>query len=139
MLTTNFSERDLIRTVCSIRKAITAYGNARNTTDNTPASQGSTALPDNLKDADFSLRETVAVDFAALSEYGLPIIVDYGADTCIPCKEMAPMLEKANKDFQGKAFIKFVNVWDYPDAANNVPIQVIPTQVFISFFCCSIS
>lgn len=103
-----------------------------NTTDNTPASQGSTALPDNLKDADFSLRETVAVDFAALSEYGLPIIVDYGADTCIPCKEMAPILEKANKEFQGKAFIKFVNVWDYPDAANNVPVQVIPTQVLFN-------
>ena len=79
-----------------------------------------------MKDADFSLRETEAVDFKALSEYGLPIIVDYGADTCIPCKEMAPILEKANKEFQGKAFIKFVNVWDYPDAANNVPVQVIP-------------
>lgn len=103
-----------------------------NTTDNTPASQDGSALPDNLKDADFSLRETEAVDFAALSEYGLPIIIDYGADTCIPCKEMAPVLEKANKDFQGKAFIKFVNVWDYPDAANNVPIQVIPTQVLFN-------
>lgn len=71
-----------------------------NTTDNTPASQGSTALPDNLKDADFSLRETVAIDFAALSEYGLPIIVDYGADTCIPCKEMAPVLEKQIRIFR---------------------------------------
>ncbi len=103
-----------------------------NTTDNASTSQGGTALPDNLKDADFSLRETEAVDFAALSEYGLPIIVDYGADTCIPCKEMAPILEKANKEFQGKAFIKFVNVWDYPDAANNVPVQVIPTQVLFN-------
>lgn len=103
-----------------------------NTTDNASTSQGGTALPDNLKDTDFSLRETEAVDFAALSEYGLPIIVDYGADTCIPCKEMAPILEKANKEFQGKAFIKFVNVWDYPDAANNVPVQVIPTQVLFN-------
>lgn len=99
---------------------------------NTPQSSQTTQVPDNLKDADFSLRETEAVDFEALSEYGLPIIVDYGADTCIPCKEMAPVLEKANKEFQGKAFIKFVNVWDYPDAANNVPVQVIPTQVFFN-------
>lgn len=103
-----------------------------NPTENATTSQGDTALPDNLKDADFSLRETEAVDFEALSEYGLPIIVDYGADTCIPCKEMAPVLEKANKEFQGKAFIKFVNVWDYPDAANNVPVQVIPTQVLFN-------
>jgi len=99
---------------------------------NTPQSSQTTQVPDNLKDADFSLRETEAVDFKALSEYGLPIIVDYGADTCIPCKEMAPILEKANKEFQGKAFIKFVNVWDYPDAANNVPVQVIPTQVLFN-------
>ena len=60
------------------------------------------------------------------------MIVDYGADTCIPCKEMAPVLEKANEEFQGKAFIKFINVWDYPDAANNVPVQVIPTQVLFN-------
>ena len=103
-----------------------------NTTNNTPVSQDGTVLPDNLKDADFSLRETEAVDFEALSAYGLPIIVDYGADTCIPCKEMAPVLEKANKEFQGKAFIKFVNVWDYQDAASNVPVQVIPTQVLFN-------
>lgn len=60
------------------------------------------------------------------------MIVDYGADSCIPCKEMAPVLEKANEAYRGKAFIKFINVWDYPDAANNVPIQVIPTQVLVN-------
>lgn len=82
-----------------------------------------------LISADFRLRETEAINFEALSAYGLPIIVDYGADSCIPCQAMAPILESANETFAGKAFIKFINVWDYPDAANNVPIQVIPTQV----------
>jgi thioredoxin 1 len=85
-----------------------------------------------LADADFGLRETQAIDFDQFASYGLPLIVDYGADTCIPCKEMAPVLEKANEEFQGKAFIKFINVWDYPDAANNVPVQVIPTQVLVN-------
>lgn len=66
------------------------------------------------------------------SAYELPIIIDYGADSCIPCKQMAPVLEKANKEFYGKAFVKFINVWDYPDAANNVPVQVIPTQVLFN-------
>lgn len=101
-------------------------------TSNPTTSQNSTGLPEHPETADFSLRETKAVDFEALSEYGLPIIVDYGADSCIPCKEMAPVLEKANKEFQGKAFIKFINVWDFPDAANNVPVQVIPTQVLFN-------
>lgn len=102
--------------------------NESETTQNTSTSE----LSDNLKNADFSLRETEEIDFEQLSSYGLPIIVDYGADSCVPCKQMAPVLEKANKEFEGKAFIKFVNVWDYPNAANNVPVQLIPTQVIFN-------
>ncbi len=95
-------------------------------------SQGSSNLPDNLKDADFSLNATKEIDFKALSEYGLPIIADYGADSCIPCKQMAPVLKTLNAEMQGKAFIKFVDVWKYYEAAANVPVQVIPTQVFFN-------
>lgn len=83
-------------------------------------------------DADFSLTVTSEVDYATLSEYGFPIIVDYGSDSCIPCQQMAPVLEKMNEEMQGKAFIKFVDVWKYPKAAENVPIQVIPTQVLFN-------
>lgn len=97
-----------------------------------PSSQTDADLPERLKDADFGLRETEAVDFDQMASYGIPMIVDYGADSCIPCKEMAPVLEKANEEFRGKAFIKFINVWDYPDAANNVPVQLIPTQVLVN-------
>lgn len=94
--------------------------------------QTDTALPEGLLDADFGLRQTEAIDFEKMAAYGIPMIVDYGADSCIPCKEMAPVLEKANEEFRGKAFIKFINVWDDPDAANNVPVQVIPTQVLVN-------
>ena len=41
---------------------------------------------------DFVL-ETEAIDLDALAAYGLPIIIDFGSDSCIPCKEMAPVLE----------------------------------------------
>ena len=84
------------------------------------------------EDATFALVATEAIDFKALSEYGLPIIVDYGSDSCIPCQQMAPVLETMNEEMAGKAFIKFVDVWKYTDAANNVPVQVIPTQVLIN-------
>lgn len=87
------------------------------------------SLPEGVSIEDFNLRETQAIDYEQLTSHGIPVIVDYGADSCIPCKEMAPVLEKANAVFAGKAFVKFINVWDYPDAANNVPVQVIPTQV----------
>lgn len=91
-----------------------------------------TSVPDNLSDADFSLNATTEIDFEVLSEYGLPIIADYGADSCIPCKQMAPVLKTLNAEMQGRAFIKFVDVWQYYEAAANVPVQVIPTQVFFN-------
>lgn len=87
---------------------------------------------DQLDGADFSLNATELIDYEALSEYGLPIIVDYGADSCVPCKQMAPVLQTMNAEMQGKAFIKFVDVWKYYEAAANVPIQLIPSQVIFN-------
>lgn len=84
---------------------------------------GGDVTPEN---AAFALSATEAVDFEALSEYGLPVIADYGSDSCIPCQQMAPVLKTMNEEMTGKAFIKFVDVWKYADAANNVPVQVIP-------------
>jgi thioredoxin 1 len=81
--------------------------------------------------ADFVL-ETTSIDLDILKAYNMPIIIDFGADSCIPCKEMAPVLKTLNAEMQGKAIIKFVDVWENGDAANDFPIQVIPTQVLIN-------
>lgn len=81
--------------------------------------------------ADFVL-EATSIDLDALKEYNLPIIIDFGSDSCIPCREMAPVLITMNAEMQGKAIIKFVDVWKHPEAADGFPIQVIPTQVFIN-------
>lgn len=93
--------------------------------------KGNSGAPVTAKnDKDFVL-ETTAVDLKALTTYGLPIIIDFGADSCEPCKAMAPVLKKMNAEMQGKAIIKFVDVWKNSAAAKDFPIQVIPTQVFI--------
>lgn len=84
------------------------------------------------KNTDFSLNAETQIDFAALAEHGIPVIADYGSDDCIPCKQMKPVLEKMNEEFEGKAFVKFVDVWKYQEAAGNVPIQVIPTQILFN-------
>lgn len=83
------------------------------------------------KEGDFTL-ESTAINLETLTSYKLPIIVDFGADSCIPCKEMAPVLEAMNSEMQGKAIIKFVDVRKHADAAADFPIQVIPTQVLIN-------
>lgn len=91
-----------------------------------------TAVPDRSMSeaADFSLHVTGELDLERLKSYGLPIMIDFGADSCIPCKEMAPVLAKLNEKLQGKAIIKFVDVWKYQKLAEGYPISVIPTQVF---------
>lgn len=87
------------------------------------------SLAEEIQGADFTLKVSGQIDFKALAEYGLPVIADYGSDDCIPCKQMAPILEAMNEEFLGRAFIKFADVWKYQDSAGNVPIQLIPTQV----------
>ncbi|WP_088225647.1 thioredoxin family protein [Desulfosporosinus sp. FKB] len=74
--------------------------------------------------------EATAIDLDQLKTYGLPIVIDFGADSCVPCKEMAPVLKKLNKETQGKAIIKFVDVWKNKNAADNFPVDLIPTQFY---------
>ncbi|MFH2114919.1 MAG: thioredoxin family protein [Spirochaetota bacterium] len=89
-----------------------------------------TGLPSMALKADSGLHVTSPINFDALRSSGLPIIIDFGADSCIPCKEMAPILEELNKTLSGKAIILFVDVWKYRNLAQGIPIQVIPTQIF---------
>ena len=84
-----------------------------------------------MDNADFKLNTTEVIDLEQLKSYGIPIIIDFGADSCLPCKEMAPVLEKLNEELKGKAIIQFVDVWKYPELAEGYPLRVIPTQVFI--------
>mgnify|MGYP001021836445 CR=1 FL=1 len=96
-----------------------------------PEDKGSENLVTPKNQEDFVL-EATSIDLDALKEYKLPIIIDFGADSCIPCKKMAPVLKTLNAEMQGKAIIKFVDVWKNEEAAKDFPIQVIPTQVFIN-------
>lgn len=82
-----------------------------------------------IADSDFSLDAT-EIDLEKLKSYGLPIIIDFGADECVPCKEMAPVLKKLNEEWNGKVIVKFVDVWKYPAASADFPVQLIPTQFF---------
>jgi thioredoxin 1 len=60
----------------------------------------------------------------------LPRLVDLGADKCIPCKMMAPILEDLKKEFAGKLQVDFIDVWKNPDAGKQYGINLIPTQIF---------
>jgi len=81
----------------------------------------------------FSLVGTALADPGKTSEIpvkGMVTMVDLGADKCIPCKMMAPILEKLEKEYQGKAVIVFVDVWKDKEPARRFGIRAIPTQIF---------
>ena len=62
---------------------------------------------------------------------GLPMLIDLGAGTCIPCKEMVPVLAEVKEVYKDKAVVNVIDVNDYPEEANKYGIRVIPTQVFL--------
>ena len=65
-----------------------------------------------------------------LTTKGIPVLVDIGADTCIPCKLMAPILEELKEEQQGKIIVQFLNLNQYPEAVDEYKISVMPTQIF---------
>lgn len=68
---------------------------------------------------------------AVAKEQGkLPLLLDLGADKCVPCKMMAPILEKMEQGYAGKMEVKFIDVWKNPDAALPYGVRLIPTQIF---------
>ena len=82
--------------------------------------------------AEYDLDATTNFDLEKILSYGLPVIVDFGADSCEPCKKMAPILAELNKDLRGQAIVKFVDVWKNNQASGNMPLEVIPTQFFFN-------
>lgn len=61
---------------------------------------------------------------------GLVTMLDLGADKCIPCKMMAPILKKLKKRYHGKAAIVFIDVWKNRYQAPKYGVKAIPTQIF---------
>ena len=57
-------------------------------------------------------------------------MVDIGADKCIPCKLMAPILRSLQEEYKGKAAILFIDIWKQPKQAKQFSVRSIPTQVF---------
>lgn len=76
------------------------------------------------------LLEISSVDMDEIKSYGLPFVIDFGSDSCTPCKKMAPVLETLHKEWQERAIVHFVDVWKNTTAADDFPVSVIPTQVF---------
>jgi thioredoxin 1 len=74
-----------------------------------------------ISDADFE---------AEVLKSSLPVLVDFWAPWCGPCKSIAPVLEEIARDFAGKLKIVKVNVDENPKTPTSYNVKGIPNLVF---------
>lgn len=80
--------------------------------------------------ANTSASEKPKDDLNELPVKGMVTMIDLGRKTCTQCKMMAPILERLEKEYRGKAAIVFINLIDYPEQQYKYKLKALPTQVF---------
>jgi thioredoxin 1 len=63
---------------------------------------------------------------------GVPKLLDLGADSCVPCQMMAPILDELREEYRGALDVVFIDVWkpENQQEAVKYGIRAIPTQIF---------
>lgn len=93
---------------------------SQTTNDNTPSDPAtSTSTPETASEKP---KEVVP----------LVTFIELGADSCIPCKMMQPILKELRDEYQGLLKVEFIDLYKDRDAAQKYNVRVMPTQVFLN-------
>ncbi len=61
---------------------------------------------------------------------GKPVLVDFGANSCVPCRQLRPVLKDVRNEYSGKAEVLVIDVYKYQTLAKEYKIMLIPTLIF---------
>lgn len=77
-------------------------------------------------------KEYEVTDGGLLSINGLPMLVDFSAEWCPPCRQLKPIFSDLKKEYKGKVDFVTINVDSMPELAAKYRIESIPALIYIS-------
>ncbi len=66
---------------------------------------------------------------AVISTSSTPVLVDFWAEWCGPCKQIAPILDEVAKEMDGKVSVAKVNIDENPESPQKYGVRGIPTLI----------
>jgi thioredoxin len=69
-------------------------------------------------------------DFKHALTSGKPVLVDFGANSCLPCRQMRPVLKEIATEYSEKAKVVVIDVYKYQNLAREHKVLMLPTLVF---------
>jgi len=71
-----------------------------------------------------------AEEFKKAIQSGQPVLVDFGSNSCMPCRQIRPILKEVKQDYAGKAHVLVIDVYKFKELAAEYRVQLIPTLIF---------
>ena len=67
----------------------------------------------------------------AAKSKGMPVFVDFGRTSCIPCKKMVPVLDELTRKYKGRVEVVFVHIDEEKEYSLKMGVTMIPTQILL--------
>ena len=70
------------------------------------------------------------IDYEGIFEKGKPLILIFGSEDCVACRQLKPILQKLSDKHGGEIYIKYVDIVKHPNSYADYRFQFIPSLIF---------